>query len=113
MEGKGRAWLDYQNDVTVKDVRQSVQENFKSVEHMKRYTTQGMAIDQGKNSNVAALAILADATGRGIPETGTTTFRPLLFQFQLLPWVKMRKARGLLLSVLLLPTLHQLTVGPL
>ncbi len=76
VEGKGRAWLDYQNDVTVKDVRQSVQENFKSVEHMKRYTTQGMAIDQGKNSNVAALAILADATGRGIPETGTTTFRP-------------------------------------
>ncbi len=43
---------------------------------MKRYTTQGMAPDQGKNSNVAALAVLADATGRGIPETGTTTFRP-------------------------------------
>ena len=76
VEGKGRAWLDYQNDVTVKDIQQSVQENFKSVEHMKRYTTQGMAIDQGKNSNVAALAVLADATGRGIPETGTTTFRP-------------------------------------
>ena len=76
VDGKGRAWLDYQNDVTVKDVQQSVQENFKSVEHMKRYTTQGMAIDQGKNSNVASLAILADATGRGIPETGTTTFRP-------------------------------------
>ena len=61
VEGKGRAWLDYQNDVTVKDIQQSVQENFKSVEHMKRYTTQGMAIDQGKNSNVASLAILADA----------------------------------------------------
>ena len=76
VEGKGRAWLDYQNDVTVKDIQQSVQENFKSVEHMKRYTTQGMAIDQGKNSNVASLAILADATGRGISETGTTTFRP-------------------------------------
>ncbi len=76
VDGKGRAWLDYQNDVTVKDIQQSVQENFKSVEHMKRYTTQGMAIDQGKNSNVASLAILADATGRGIPETGTTTFRP-------------------------------------
>ena len=76
VEGKGRAWLDYQNDVTVKDIQQAVQENFKSVEHMKRYTTQGMAIDQGKNSNVASLAILADATGRGIPETGTTTFRP-------------------------------------
>ena len=76
VEGKGRAWLDYQNDVTVKDIQQAVQENFKSVEHMKRYTTQGMAIDQGKNSNVASLAILADATGQGIPETGTTTFRP-------------------------------------
>ncbi|MEO1777526.1 MAG: glycine cleavage T C-terminal barrel domain-containing protein, partial [Pseudomonadota bacterium] len=74
--GKGRAWLDFQNDVTVKDVKQAAAENYASVEHMKRYTTQGMATDQGKNSNVAALAILADATGRGIPETGTTTFRP-------------------------------------
>jgi len=74
--GKGRAWLDFQNDVTTKDVRQAAKENYASVEHMKRYTTQGMATDQGKNSNVAALAILADATGRGIPETGTTTFRP-------------------------------------
>ena len=74
--GKGRAWLDFQNDVTVKDVKQSATENFRSVEHMKRYTTQGMATDQGKNSNVAALAVLADATGQGIPETGTTTFRP-------------------------------------
>ncbi|MEO0485233.1 MAG: sarcosine oxidase subunit alpha family protein [Pseudomonadota bacterium] len=74
--GKGRAWLDFQNDVSVKDVKQAAAENYASVEHMKRYTTQGMATDQGKNSNVAALAILADATGRGIPETGTTTFRP-------------------------------------
>jgi methylglutamate dehydrogenase subunit C len=74
--GKGRAWLDFANDVTVKDVQLSAQEGFASVEHMKRYTTQGMAPDQGKNSNVAALAVLADATGRGIPETGTTTFRP-------------------------------------
>ncbi len=74
--GRGRAWLDFQNDVTVKDVKQAATENFASVEHMKRYTTQGMATDQGKNSNVAALAVLADATGRGIPETGTTTFRP-------------------------------------
>lgn len=74
--GKGRAWLDFQNDVTVKDVKQAAQENFKSVEHMKRYTTQGMSPDQGKNSNVNALAVLADATGRGIAETGTTTFRP-------------------------------------
>ncbi|WP_300056082.1 sarcosine oxidase subunit alpha family protein [uncultured Roseobacter sp.] len=74
--GKGRAWLDFQNDVTVKDIKQAATENFSSVEHMKRYTTQGMATDQGKNSNVAALAVLAGATGRGIPETGTTTFRP-------------------------------------
>jgi sarcosine oxidase subunit alpha len=76
IEGRGRAWLDFANDVTTKDVQLSAQEGFRSVEHMKRYTTQGMAPDQGKNSNVAALAVLADATGRGIPETGTTTFRP-------------------------------------
>ncbi len=76
VEGKGRAWLDFGNDVTTKDIRQAAQENFASVEHMKRYTTQGMAPDQGKNSNIAALALLADSTGRGIPETGTTTYRP-------------------------------------
>ena len=75
-DAKGRAWLDLANDVTTKDVRLAAQEGFRSVEHMKRYTTQGMAPDQGKNSNVAALAVLADATGRGIPETGLTTFRP-------------------------------------
>ncbi len=74
--GKGRKWIDFQNDVHVKDIRLAAQENFRSVEHMKRYTTQGMAPDQGKSSNVVALAVLADATGRGIPETGTTTFRP-------------------------------------
>lgn len=76
VEGKGRAWLDFANDVTTKDVKQATQENFRSVEHMKRYTTLGMAPDQGKSSNIAALAFLADATGRGIPETGTTTCRP-------------------------------------
>ena len=76
VSGKGRAWLDFQNDVTVKDIKLAAQENFRSVEHMKRYTTQGMATDQGKNSNVGALAVLADVTGRAIPETGTTTFRP-------------------------------------
>ena len=74
--GKGRMWIDFQNDVHVKDIKLAAQENFRSVEHMKRYTTQGMAPDQGKSSNVVALAVLADATGRGIPETGTTTFRP-------------------------------------
>ncbi|MBO6602499.1 MAG: sarcosine oxidase subunit alpha family protein [Roseicyclus sp.] len=76
VDGKGRAWLDFANDVTTKDIRLAARENFRSVEHMKRYTTQGMAPDQGKNSNMAALALLADATGRGIAETGTTTYRP-------------------------------------
>ena len=73
--GAGRAWLDFQNDVTVKDIKQAVTENYHSVEHVKRYTTQGMAIDQGKLSNVTTLAILAELTGRTIPETGATTFR--------------------------------------
>ncbi len=76
VEGKGRAWLDFANDVTTKDVKLAAQEGYTSVEHMKRYTTQGMAPDQGKNSNVGALAVLADATGRAISETGITTFRP-------------------------------------
>jgi sarcosine oxidase subunit alpha len=76
VKGKGRAWLDLQNDVTTKDVRLAAAEGYGAAEHMKRYTTQGMAPDQGKTSNVAAMAVLADATGRGMPETGTTTYRP-------------------------------------
>lgn len=74
--GKGRVWLDMLNDVTVKDISLAVQEGFRSAEHMKRYTTQGMTTDQGKLSNVTALAILADATGTDIAEVGTTVFRP-------------------------------------
>lgn len=76
VDAGGRAWLDFANDVTTKDVTLAAREGFASVEHMKRYTTQGMAPDQGKNSNTGALAVLADATGQGIPATGTTTFRP-------------------------------------
>ncbi len=75
-EGKGRAWLDQQNDVTVKDVKLAHQENFRSVEHLKRYTTLGMATDQGKTSNMGGLAILAELAGKQIPEVGTTMFRP-------------------------------------
>ncbi len=71
-----KAWLDYQNDVKVSDVRLAAQEGFVSVEHAKRYTTLGMATDQGKLSNINGLAILSDALGRPIPATGTTTFRP-------------------------------------
>ena len=75
-DGKGRAWLDLQNDVTVKDVNLAHQEGFKSVEHMKRYTTLGMATDQGKTANIGALAILAELERKPIPDVGTTIFRP-------------------------------------
>jgi methylglutamate dehydrogenase subunit C len=74
--GKGRAWVDFQNDVTVKDVKLAHQEGYVSVEHLKRYTTLGMATDQGKTANVTGLAVMAEATGRTIPETGATIFRP-------------------------------------
>ena len=60
----GRAWLDFQNDVTVKDVALAARENFRAAEHMKRYTTLGMATDQGKTGSVAGLAVLAELTGR-------------------------------------------------
>ena len=75
-EQKGRAWIDQQNDVTVKDIKQSIQENFTASEHIKRYTTLGMATDQGKTGNVLGLAIAAEMTGRTIPETGSISFRP-------------------------------------
>jgi len=74
--GKGRAWIDLQNDVTIKDIRLAHQENFVAVEHLKRYTTLGMATDQGKTGNVLGLAIMAELTGKTIPETGTTIYRP-------------------------------------
>ena len=73
---RGKAWLDYQNDVKVSDVQLAAQEGFESVEHAKRYTTLGMATDQGKLSNINGLAILSDALDQPIPQTGTTTFRP-------------------------------------
>jgi sarcosine oxidase subunit alpha len=73
---RSKSWLDYQNDVKVSDVQLAAQEGFESVEHAKRYTTLGMATDQGKLSNINGLAILSDALGQPIPQTGTTTFRP-------------------------------------
>ncbi|WP_287361185.1 glycine cleavage T C-terminal barrel domain-containing protein [Mesorhizobium sp.] len=72
----GRTWIDYQNDVTSKDIELAARENFVSVEHLKRYTTLGMATDQGKTSNLNGLALMAEITGRAIPEVGTTTYRP-------------------------------------
>ncbi len=73
---RGRAWVDHQNDVTVKDIRIAYQEGMQSVEHLKRYTTMGMATDQGKTANVLGLAVMAELTGKPIEETGTTIFRP-------------------------------------
>ncbi|MFO1123117.1 MAG: sarcosine oxidase subunit alpha family protein [Hyphomicrobiales bacterium] len=74
--GKGKAFVDFQNDVTLKDVRIAHQEGYQSVEHLKRYTTLGMGTDQGKTSNVNALALMAAERSIAIGEAGTTTFRP-------------------------------------
>jgi sarcosine oxidase subunit alpha len=72
----GKHFIDFQNDVSERDIRLASQEGFRSVEHAKRYTTTGMATDQGKTSNVVALALLAEDQAKSIPEVGTTTFRP-------------------------------------
>jgi sarcosine oxidase subunit alpha len=74
--GKGKGFVDFQNDVKAADVRLAVQEGMRSIEHVKRYTTTGMATDQGKLSNINALRIAADALGKTPPEVGLTTFRP-------------------------------------
>ncbi len=74
--GAGKAFVDFQHDVTASDIALASQEGFDSVEHLKRYTTLGMATDQGRTSNVNGLAILAAGRGRSIPETGTTIYRP-------------------------------------
>jgi len=71
-----RCWIDQQNDVTTKDIVVSHQDGFRAVEHLKRYTTLGMATDQGKTSNVLGLAIMAEHAGKRIEDTGTTIFRP-------------------------------------
>ncbi len=73
---RGKAWVDFQNDVTADDIALAVRENYRSVEHVKRYTTLGMAVDQGKTANVNAIGLLHRETGKPIPEIGTTTFRP-------------------------------------
>ena len=75
-EGNGKAFVDLQNDVAVKDVKLAHREGYRSVEHLKRYTTLGMATDQGKTANVLGLAILAECAGKTVPQTGTTIFRP-------------------------------------
>ncbi len=72
----GKAFVDLQNDVTVDDIELAVREGYSSVEHAKRYTTLGMATDQGKSTGVVGHAVLARALGRSMAETGTTGFRP-------------------------------------
>jgi len=73
---RSKSWLDFQNDVKVIDVQLAAQEGFESVEHTKRYTTLGMATDQGKLSNINGLAVLSKSLNMDIPDVGTTTFRP-------------------------------------
>ncbi len=70
-----KAFVDWQNDVTANDLALAAREGFRSIEHVKRYTTVGMATDQGKTSNLNALGIVAAAVGKPIPEVGHTTFR--------------------------------------
>lgn len=72
----GKIFVDLQNDVAASDVALAAQENFRSVEHLKRYTTMGMATDQGKTSNVNAIVLMGALTQRTPPQVGTTKFRP-------------------------------------
>ncbi len=73
----GCQWIDFLHDVTASDIELACRENLRSVEHIKRYTTTGMAVDQGKTSNLNALTLLGDLTGRHVGDVGTTTFRPM------------------------------------
>jgi sarcosine oxidase subunit alpha len=75
-DSKTKAFVDFQHDVTREDVALAAREGFRSVELLKRYTTLGMATDQGKTSSINGLAIMAALTERAIPEVGTTTSRP-------------------------------------
>jgi sarcosine oxidase subunit alpha len=70
-----KAFVDFQHDVTAKDIRLAVREGMHSIEHIKRFTTNGMASDQGKLSNMHGLAIASEMLGRPIPQVGLTTFR--------------------------------------
>lgn len=71
-----KCFVDLHNDVTAADLHLAVREGYRSIEHVKRYTTTGMGPDQGKTGNVNAIGIIAEALGRPIPEVGVTTFRP-------------------------------------
>jgi sarcosine oxidase subunit alpha len=70
-----KAFVDFQNDVTTRDIALAQREGFESIEHIKRYTTTGMATDQGKTSGLNALAVVAASSDRRIPDVGLTTYR--------------------------------------
>ena len=74
--GKTKSFVDYQNDATAKDIKLALREVFRSIEHVKRYTTTGMGTDQGKLGNMHALGIISETAGTKMGEHGTTTFRP-------------------------------------
>jgi sarcosine oxidase subunit alpha len=74
--GKTKPFVDYQNDATAKDIKLALREGFRSIEHVKRYTTTGMGTDQGKLGNMHALGIIAETAKVQMGELGTTTFRP-------------------------------------
>jgi len=76
ISGKTKSFVDFQNDSTANDIKLALREGFKSIEHVKRYTTTGMATDQGKIANMHALGIISEITKTKIGELGTTTFRP-------------------------------------
>ena len=73
--GSGKSFVDWQHDVTTRDLALATREGFQSIEHVKRYTTTGMATDQGKTSNLNAMAIVAKQLGVSVPQVGLTTFR--------------------------------------
>ena len=74
--GKTKSFVDFQNDATAKDIKLALREGFRSIEHVKRYTTTGMGTDQGKLGNMHALGIISDTSGVKMSDLGTTTFRP-------------------------------------
>jgi len=73
---KPKRFIDFQNDVAVSDVELALREGFRSIEHVKRYTTLGMAGDQGKTSNLNGLQYVSNIEKKIVPEVGHTTFRP-------------------------------------
>ncbi len=73
---KAKRFVDFQNDVSVTDIEIALREGYRSIEHVKRYTTLGMATDQGRTSNLNGLQLVSNIENKIVPEVGHTTFRP-------------------------------------